>query len=588
MADIAQLERALINADKAGDADAAKLFAGEIRKMRAAADTGGDYTAQAQRYIDDNRSARSKQAKADGAAGGDALMMAVPNLVAGGLRGAGSIGSTILAPRDMLKDAFAGKGLSLESNRERRASIDGGLREMGANPDSLMYKTGKLGGEIAGTAGAGGVLANGARAVGASPALVNSLATSGMRAGATPGAMNMLTRVAGGAITGGTAAGMINPEDARTGAVIGGLLPPIVAGSGMLGTAIGQRIAGPAVPDNVRQSVDAARSAGYVIPPAQAKPTMFNRALEGFAGKASTAQNASTKNQAITNELAKKAIGAKELTAEGLAEVRSAANAAYDKLGQVGAFQEDDAFRTALQKAGNTSAQMRKDFPELVNSEVDDLIAGLSSRGEFDSQSAIEAIKQFRFNGSANRAAQDPAKKALGKAQLQIAGTIEDLIDRNLQAAGAQDLLGNYRSARQTLAKVYDIEKALNPSSGNIDAAQIAKSLKKGRPLTGELQQIGDFASQFPKAAQSVDKMGSLPQVSPLDYLSTIGIGTATGNPLALLALGARPAARSLALASPVQNRLSAQSPNKLAEMLINPASEQMLYRSAPALGTSR
>ena len=34
MADIAQLERALINADAAGDVEAAKTLAGEIKRMR--------------------------------------------------------------------------------------------------------------------------------------------------------------------------------------------------------------------------------------------------------------------------------------------------------------------------------------------------------------------------------------------------------------------------------------------------------------------------------------------------------------------------------------------------------------------------
>src|SRR6478752_8941342 len=49
------------------------------------------------------------------------------NVGSGLVRGAGSIGSTILAPYDIAKDLAAGKGLSLESNRQRRADIDYGL-----------------------------------------------------------------------------------------------------------------------------------------------------------------------------------------------------------------------------------------------------------------------------------------------------------------------------------------------------------------------------------------------------------------------------------------------------------------------------
>ena len=521
---------------------------------------------------------------------GSSILQGAGNLAAGLVRGAGSIGATILAPVDMAKDALAGKGLSLESNRERRAKMDAGLQSMGAQPDSLMFQGGKLAGEIAGTAGAGGVLANGVRA--AAPAAVpfaNALATGGFKAGTNPGAVNMLTRMAGGGVTGATAAGMINPEEAWKGAAIGAALPPAISAAGRVGGAVGQKIFGPTVPDSVRDAVSAARQAGYVIPPSQAKPTLVNRMLEGFSGKITTAQNASARNQPVTNELAKKAIGAVDLTPEGIAAVRSAANASYDDLGRVGAFQADDTFRQALSKAGAISDKMKADFPELVNSEVETLVGGLSGRNQFDSQSVIEAIKQFRFNGSANKIAQDPAKKALGSAQMKIAGALEDLVDRNLQKTGEQSLLAGYRNARQTLAKVYDIEKALNTTSGNVDAGKIAGLLKKGRPLTGELKQIGEFAGQFPKAAQVTEKMGSLPQVSPLDFGALGAMSAATANPLLMAGVFARPAARSLVLSGAVQNRLASQPANNaLVNLLGNPAVEQMLYRAAPPLATSR
>lgn len=158
----------------------------------------------------------------------------VGNLAAGAVRGAGSIGATILAPFDMAKDALAGKGLSLESNRQRRADIDAGLQTLGADPESLLYKGGKLAGEIAGTAGAGGVLAKGAQAVPALtravPSLVPALQSGGFKLGqeaATKGQMlaNALTRTGAGAATGGAMAGLINPEDAGTGALLGGAMP---------------------------------------------------------------------------------------------------------------------------------------------------------------------------------------------------------------------------------------------------------------------------------------------------------------------------------------------------------------------------
>jgi len=68
------------------------------------------------------------------------------NLAGGAIRGAGSIGATIIAPYDMTLDALAGKGLSLASNRQRRADMDSALGMLGFDPESLSYKVGKFGG----------------------------------------------------------------------------------------------------------------------------------------------------------------------------------------------------------------------------------------------------------------------------------------------------------------------------------------------------------------------------------------------------------------------------------------------------------
>ena len=62
------------------------------------------------------------------------------NIAAGGVRGAGSIGATMLTPYDLLAGNTSSWG-----NPERRSAMDAGLQELGADPTSLAYKTGKLG-----------------------------------------------------------------------------------------------------------------------------------------------------------------------------------------------------------------------------------------------------------------------------------------------------------------------------------------------------------------------------------------------------------------------------------------------------------
>jgi hypothetical protein len=126
-----------------------------------------------------------------------------------------------------------GKGLSLESNRQRRADMDATLKDFGADPNSILYKTGKLAGEVAGTAGAGGAVANGARAIGAAPELVAAIGSGGFTGGG-----NALVRAAGGAINGTATARLANPEDAGKGALFGGVLPGAVQLAGKAGSAL--------------------------------------------------------------------------------------------------------------------------------------------------------------------------------------------------------------------------------------------------------------------------------------------------------------------------------------------------------------
>lgn len=160
----------------------------------------------------------------------------VTNAIAGAVRGAGSIGATLLAPWDIATAAVEGKGFTLDKNRERRAAMDAGLRELvDADTDSMAFKGGKLVAEIAGTSGVGGALGNVATRFGLGTPVVQALTSGGFSA---PG-MSLPGRMVAGAVTGGASAGLVNPEDADMGALIGGALP----GAVKLGGAAGQKIA---------------------------------------------------------------------------------------------------------------------------------------------------------------------------------------------------------------------------------------------------------------------------------------------------------------------------------------------------------
>lgn len=475
-----------------------------------------------------------------------------------------------------------------QAGREKLAAENAPYKA--ANP--ITNATGEIGGNVLATLPVGAGLGTLATKAGA-PALGAAIASGGMRTGveAAPGALgaiaNMGTRMAGGAIAGGASAGLVDADSATTGAAIGAALPPVVKGLGAAGSALARTIRGPAAPESVRVAAEAARQAGYVIPPTQVKPSLGNRLLEGMSGKITTAQNASARNQEVTNRLAQRAIGAAELSPEGLQAVRNQANGAYSALGKAGEFSADDAFRQALQKVGAPSSKLKQDFPALANKELEGIVDSFSSTKNFDAQSAIEAIKELRAAQRAGIKSMDPATVAMARAKGKISDALEDLVERNLTAKGDEGLLTAYREARQTLAKVYDVEKALNPATGNVDAKKLGNLLKKGR-LTGDLKTAGEFAASFPKAAQTMENMGSLPQTSPLDWSAGLMASAASGSPLGMVGVAARPAARAMTLSPFVQNRLAQ---TQALPMLTQNAQRnllQPLYRAGPVLSSDR
>jgi hypothetical protein len=168
---------------------------------------------------------------------------------------------------------------------------------------------------------------------------------------------------------------------------------------------------------------------------------------------------------------------------------------------------------------------------------------------------------------------------------LRGGGGTDDVVRAGLTNPAPQ-MLRDFREARQLIAKTYSVEKALNPTTGNIDALKLASELKKGKPLSGGLKDIADFAAQFPKASQRIEGMGSLPQTSPLDWGLGAVTSAATSSPLGLLTVGARPAARSLVLSKPVQDRLLQKQTQQglLGAMLSSDEAALFGYRAAPLL----
>lgn len=362
----------------------------------------------------------------------------------------------------------------------------------------------------------------------------------------------------------GTVAGLAQPStstrETLTNAAIGGA-------SGAGGQWLANKIPGMvrSYAQGAKAKTDAARSAaaqkftaasegsnlGYVVPPADLNPGKVSELASGLSGKIKTAQVASQKNQAVTDGLARKALGiAPDAPLDGstLQQIRMQAGQQYQAVSGIGTVPTSPAYTQALDDAIKPFTSQAKSFPNRKMPAIVDDIASLKT-GSFDAADAIETIKVLRNDADKAYAAGD---KMAGKAYKSAAGAIEEAIDAHLVKVGApSDMLKAYRDARQTIAKTYSVEKALNAETGSVSAVTLARELAKGKPLSGELKQIAQFATAFPKAAQALKEAPK--QISPLDFAVGLSGTASTGNPMMLGGLLARPAARSALLSGPVQ-----------------------------------
>lgn len=463
----------------------------------------------------------------------DNIKQGAGNLLAGAVRGAGSIGATLLAPVDMAKDAMDGKGLSLVSNRERRAQMDAGLESMGAEPDSVMFKGGKLVGEIAGTAGAGGVLANGVRAAGATRAMsglepitnavATGLQTGGFRVGELAGTgLGAATRVATGAAAGGTAAAMVSPEDAALGAAIGGAFPVAVKAAGALAkTGMGiNKFLGAASPE-VRALALRAEELGIKIPADRLVDSKTLNAMASslnyvpMSGRSATEEAMNTQlNRALSRTFG-----------QDSSNVTQALRLAQDKLG--------GKFETTLAENGvNFDRQLLEDLAAVANKAETEL----GSDGLRPIEAKIREIVAKGESGMIDGKAAYAIKRdldRLGKANapnawhaVELKRVLMDGLDRSLGPEKA----AAFATVRRQYGNMLSLEKlAKNGVEGEVSVARIANLPNINN---AELQEIADIAAQFVKPREAAH--GSAQRVFGAGVAGTAAVLGGIGVPAAI------------------------------------------------------
>lgn len=307
------------------------------------------------------------------------------------------------------------------------------------------------------------------------------------------------------------------------------------------------------------QTLAAAQAAGYVIPPSRVNPSTVNKVLESLAGKAATAQEAVVRNQEVTNALARKAIGAPAnapLTESLLRNIRQEAAKPYDEIRTFAKQAEADldvlkksrltasnAHELAVQASEPSTVREMASLAKKAAADVDELKAA-----KFD---ANAYFTQFKKNG-------DPEayKKAItAKAR---ADDLEEKIIGAAEELGKPELAQALKDARVRIAKVHQVEKALNLGDANVSAPILGRSLDAGKPLTNELKTIAQTQQAFPQSMRDASGVptAGVNQLLPMGA----GMAAAQGQPqgmAAALMMAATGPARSAILSRPYQSMMA-------------------------------
>lgn len=299
-----------------------------------------------------------------------------------------------------------------------------------------------------------------------------------------------------------------------------------------------------------------AQKAGYVALPSDVGAGKLPRTLETISGKFKAEELASSRNQQVTNNLARKYLGLNEetpLTTETLDSLRERAGTVYQQASELPAGKVAETTTKSLATGGKQTEPVFKSGAQLIE-EI-----------KLARDDARSAWKSFNFGTDKPTQARNAAIAADNRVT-SLESQLETLAKQNNQP----ELLNQLKRARQEIAKIYTVDKATNPITGMVDAKVIGKQLDKNVPISGDLALAGKFAKTFPRVNKPVAEAPN-----PFSIYDVIGASYGAGatNPLIL----GLPLAR-------VESRYAMESP-AFQQRFVQPQYEQPTVPYVPYMG---
>lgn len=314
-----------------------------------------------------------------------------------------------------------------------------------------------------------------------------------------------------------------------------------------------------------RATFEAGRKEGLLVTPSSISDSSINRRIESVAGKAAIGQAASKKNQETVTRLAKEAIGVPEktdITEAVLDTIRREEAKPYEEIRAMAEKAQKGAsdLRSATSRSSAHETEALRAIPETAENLRSLEIQAAADIDELRKARDVAKRNYLHYEKTGTPSALDAAEAADA-----LAAQLEDKIEKAAAEFGTPELVSRLRSARTRIAKTYDVENALNLGDSQVAARILARALNKGRPLSGELENIAKFTEAFPSVMREGATIPT-PGVSKVEaglaaLLAAGGMG-ATQSPIGA-AFGALPLlsgpARALVLSKPYQRMLTAE-----------------------------
>ena len=266
--------------------------------------------------------------------------------------------------------------------------------------------------------------------------------------------------------------------------------------------------------------IDAAANAqrlGIAIDPTNIEPSASSRFYSGMAGpRGPEALSAANKNQ--VRNVALNEMGLPPTTqldgATAFDTARANVSKPYDQVKELPIQQANDAM---IQRLEGMRADLdvigAKDFAPAINKIVDDAIA--KTQTGLTGESLLKNIRVLRERArkTYNNKSSSIESLDIADTNLKVATELESMIENSITNP---KLLGEFRDARQKMARTYAYEGATDFNTGMVDVGKLARITAKDSNLTGDIAALGKIAGNFPEAftTQATSKFYELPRAT--------------------------------------------------------------------------